>query len=90
MHLQKDFPSVAKYMGSKTDVLDLIEKGINDFEYDHEWICDLFAGSSTLSGALRNKVNIISNDIQKYSEVFTNAYLNNYDWDKYPAVSKIT
>ena len=38
MHLQKNFPSVAKYMGSKTDVLDLIEKGINDFEYEHEWI----------------------------------------------------
>lgn len=90
MHLQKDFPSVAKYMGSKTDVLDLIEKGINDFEYKHEWICDLFAGSSTLSGALRNKVNIISNDIQKYSEVFTNAYLNNYEWHKYPAVTEIT
>lgn len=90
MHLQKDFPSVAKYMGSKTDVLDLIEKGINDFEYKHEWICDLFAGSSTLSGALRNKVNIISNDIQKYSEVFTNAYLNNYEWHKYPAITEIT
>lgn len=90
MHLQKNFPSVAKYMGSKTDVLDLIEKGINDFEYEHEWICDLFAGSSTLSGALRNKVNIISNDIQKYSEVFTNAYLNNYEWNKYPAVTEIT
>lgn len=90
MHLQKDFPSVAKYMGSKTDVLDLIEKGINDFEYKHEWICDLFAGSSTLSGALRNKANIISNDIQKYSEVFTNAYLNNYEWNKYPAVTEIT
>lgn len=90
MHLQKDFPSVAKYMGSKTDVLDLIEKGINDFEYKHEWLCDLFAGSSTLSGALRNKMNIISNDIQKYSEVFTNAYLNNYEWDKYPEIAEIT
>lgn len=90
MHLQKNFPSVAKYMGSKTDVLDLIEKGINDFEYEHEWICDLFAGSSTLSGALRNKANIISNDIQKYSEVFANTYLNNYEWDKYPSVLEIT
>lgn len=89
MNLQKNFPSVAKYMGSKTDVLDLIEKGINYFERDHEWICDLFAGSATLSGALRNKANIISNDIQKYSEVFTNAYLNNYEWSKYPNIKII-
>ena len=39
---------------------------------------------------MRNKVNIVSNDIQQYSEVFTNAYLNNYDWDKYPSVEEIT
>lgn len=89
MDLQKDFPSVTKYMGSKTDVLDLIEKGINYFGNDHEWICDLFAGSATLSGALRNKSNIISNDIQQYSEVFTKAYLSNYNWDIYPDISEI-
>lgn len=90
MLLQKNFPSVAKYMGSKTDVLDLIEKGINYFERDHEWICDLFSGSATLSGALRNKANIISNDIQMYSEVFTSAYLNNYEWDKYPDITVVS
>lgn len=90
MNIQKDFPSVAKYMGSKTDVLDLIEKGINYFENEHLWVCDLFAGSATLSGALRNKANIISNDIQRYSAVFASAYLNNYLWDEYPDISLIT
>lgn len=89
MKLQKDFPSVAKYMGSKTDVLDLIEKGINFLGKDYNWICDLFAGSATLSGALRNKANIISNDIQQYSAVFANAYLNNYEWDAYPDIKAI-
>ena len=88
--LQKDFPSVTKYMGSKTEVLDLIERGINYFDNDHEWICDLFSGSATLSAALRNKANVISNDIQEYSEVFANTYLDNYFWDNYPDVKEIT
>ena len=90
MNLRKDFPSVTKYMGSKTDVLDLIEKGINYFEGEHSWICDLFAGSATLSGALRNKANIISNDIQQYSAVFASTYLSNYNWDEYADISVIT
>lgn len=90
MQLEKNFPSVVKYMGSKTDVLDLIEKGINYFGRDHNWICDLFAGSATLSAALRGKANIISNDIQEYSEVFTKAYLNNYDWNSLPSVESIS
>lgn len=90
MELNQNFPSVAKYMGSKTDVLDLIEKGINYFDQEHEWICDLFAGSATLSAALRDKVNVISNDVQQYSEVFTKTYLNNYDWENIPDASQIT
>lgn len=91
MELQKTFPSVVKYMGSKTDVLDLIEKGFNFFKDDeHEVVCDLFAGSATLSAALRNKVNIISNDIQMYSSVFASVYLENYEWDKYPEITEIS
>ena len=90
MDLEKDFPSVTKYMGSKTDVLDLIEKGLNYFDHKHEWVCDLFAGSATLSGALRNKANVISNDVQKYSEVFATTYLSTYDWNTMPDVKEIT
>ena len=91
MNLQKTFPSVVKYMGSKTDVLDLIEKGINFFDdVDRRTICDLFAGSATLAAALRNKVNFISNDIQEYSSVFANVYLSNYQWNSYPDITEIT
>lgn len=91
MNLQKTFPSVVKYMGSKTDVLDLIEKGINFFDdVEHRTMCDLFAGSATLAAALRNKVNLISNDIQEYSSVFASVYLENYRWDSYPAIAEIT
>ena len=90
MELNKEFPSVVKYMGSKTDVLDLIEKGINSLDKDYDYVCDLFAGSATLSAALRNKVNIISNDVQEYSEVFTSTYLGNYSWDRYPDIKEIS
>lgn len=89
MELEKDFPSVVKYMGSKTDVLTLIQNGINFLNKDYNYICDLFAGSATLSAALRNKVNVISNDIQNYSEVFARTYLDNYRWNEYPDVESI-
>lgn len=89
MELIKTFPSVVKYMGSKTEVLDLIEKGINYLGRDYDCICDLFAGSATLSAALRNKAYVVSNDIQTYSGVFANTYLNNYVWDSYPEINEI-
>lgn len=89
MELNKEFPSVAKYMGSKTDVLDLIEKGFNCLGKKYEYVCDLFAGSATLSAALRGHTNVISNDIQMYSAVFANTYLNNYSWESYPDIKTI-
>lgn len=89
MKLDRNFPSVVKYMGSKTEVLGLIENGIDYLDKDYDWICDLFAGSATLSGALRNKANVISNDVQKYSSVFAKTYLNNYDWGSYPNINII-
>ena len=42
-------------------------------------ICDLFAGSCSLSGALGSQLPIISNDIQYYSSVIAKAYLT--DWN---------
>ena len=91
MKLQKTFPSVVKYMGSKTEVLDLIEKGFNFFKDDeHKEVCDLFAGSATLSAALRNKTNVISNDVQMYSSIFASVYLENYEWSKYPDITEIS
>lgn len=71
-----DFPSLIKYMGSKTKIIDYVIKGINDV-YQGSSVVDLFAGSGTLSGALRGQVPIISNDIQSYSEILSGAYLSN-------------
>lgn len=89
MTFTKEFPSVIKYMGSKTEVLDLIEAGFDYLDRPYKYVCDLFAGSATLSGALRNQANVISNDIQTYSAVFTNAYLSNYSWNCYPEIDSI-
>lgn len=89
MKLNKDFPSVVKYMGSKTEVLDLIEKSFNFLQRDYKNICDLFAGSATLSAALRNHARVISNDVQMYSSVFANTYLNNYKWKSYPDIQNV-
>ncbi len=89
MEFNKGFPSVVKYMGSKTEVLDLIESGFNYLGKDYKYVCDLFAGSSTLSGALRGKANIVSNDVQSYSGVFSKAYLSNYEWDELPEAEEL-
>ena len=67
-----------KYMGSKTKILPFVINGIQSV-YKKGPICDLFAGSCSLSGALGNQVPIISNDIQVYSSVLAKSYLT--DWN---------
>ena len=57
---------------------------------DEQVVCDLFAGSSTLAGALRsNNIKFISNDIQIYSSIFTKTYLSQFDWNVYPTAEDI-
>ncbi|MFP8917168.1 DNA adenine methylase [Enterococcus innesii] len=72
----RNFPGLIKYMGSKTKIIDYVINGISDV-YLGETVVDLFAGSGTLSGALRGRVPIISNDIQHYSEILSGSYLAN-------------
>ena len=45
------FPHYIKYMGSKTKILPFVIQGIESV-YQGGAICDLFAGSCSLSGAL--------------------------------------
>lgn len=78
-------PHIIKYMGSKRQIIDYVIEGIND-SYTGGQVVDLFAGSSVLSGALRNQVPMLSNDIQQYSSVLATTYLNSYEWAKYPNV----
>ena len=70
----KNYPRYIKYMGSKTRIMDFVIDAINSV-YAGGAVLDLFAGSASLSGALRNQVAIHSNDIQTYSAVLAAAYL---------------
>lgn len=67
-----------KYMGSKTKILPFVIDGIQSV-YRGGIICDLFAGSASLSGALSEQAPILSNDIQVYSSVLAKSYLT--DWN---------
>lgn len=88
--LNNEIPSLTKYMGSKAEIIDYVVKGLNDIHKANQDVCDLFAGSSTLAGALRNNpIKFISNDIQIYSSVFSSTYFNKYNWDKYPSAEEI-
>lgn len=86
IRMSGNFPSLIKYMGSKTEIIPFLEYGINSIHKENQPICDLFAGSATLSGALRGQCELISNDIQQYSQVLAKAYLSNYTWEKYPSI----
>lgn len=86
LELNNNVPSLIKYMGSKTEIINFVVAGLNEIHKDNQPVCDLFGGSATLAGTLRNNnIEFISNDIQIYSSVLANTYLNSYDWDNYPS-----
>lgn len=83
-------PSLIKYMGSKSEIIEFIVDGLNTIHKPGQAVCDLFAGSCTLASALRNNdIPIYSNDIQIYSEVLAHTYLGNYKWSSYPDIDTI-
>ena len=71
----EEYPELIKYMGSKSKIIAEVVSAIDEI-YKGGTICDLFAGSCSLSGALRNQAPIVSNDIQEYSAVLAHTYLN--------------
>lgn len=79
-----EIPHIIKYMGSKRNILEFVTNTINDFHKNDQRVYDLFGGSAVVSGALRNKMPVTCNDIQKYTSVIAGLYLNNYDWSTYP------
>jgi adenine-specific DNA-methyltransferase len=85
---KKDVPHIMKYMGSKKSIIEFVISGIDEV-YNGELICDLFAGTSVLSGSLGKTANMHSNDIQEYSAHFAKTYLSNYDWQSFPDLDSI-
>lgn len=82
---KSQIPHIIKYMGSKRELIEYLITTINEI-YEGESICDLFAGTSILSGAIGHNVSIYSNDIQEYSAVLAKTYLGDYDWSKYETI----
>lgn len=77
-----------KYMGSKASILDWVVEGINEV-YDGGGVCDLFAGSAILSGALGRQVPMYSNDIQHYSRPLAGVYLSAWRSDDDPSGTEL-
>lgn len=74
LYRRRAYPQVIKYMGSKARILDFVLEGLNSASNGGP-VCDLFAGACSLSGAVGNQTNLISNDIQNYSKAIAHLYL---------------
>lgn len=72
-----DIQHIIKYMGSKKPILDFIISAIHEVHLDGHPVCDLFAGSCSISAALRTKYDFFSNDIQAYSQILASLYFSN-------------
>lgn len=83
IEFKQSVPHIIKYMGSKRDLVKYLVDSLNEI-YEGEAVCDLFAGTSILSGAIGHNTVMYSNDIQQYSSIFARTYLGNYDWKEYP------
>ncbi|MDR3009458.1 MAG: DNA adenine methylase [Sphingobacterium sp.] len=69
-------PHILKYMGSKREILGFVEEAIEALDVEAEWFCDLFSGTSVVAGTFKNRYNIIANDVQMYSAIFSHTYLS--------------
>ncbi|HEX7905845.1 MAG TPA: DNA adenine methylase [Chitinophagaceae bacterium] len=75
---EQGIPHIIKYMGSKKPIIDFVINKIVEIHKVEKPVCDLFAGSCSISAALRRKFNFISNDIQAYSEVLAHTYFSDF------------
>ena len=64
------------YLGSKLRILDFIKQLVDEIDPDKNGICDLFAGSGSVSQYLSSERRIVSVDVQEYSNVVCSALLN--------------
>ena len=75
-----------RYIGSKKDLLDFIEKPLLDHGIKKSSFCDVFSGTASVAKYFKQKdYEVISNDNMFYSYVFQQAYIANDD--PYPKFS---
>ncbi|MDO9319119.1 MAG: DNA adenine methylase [Gammaproteobacteria bacterium] len=75
-------------MGSKSKIMGFVLEGVNEI-YRGGVVCDLFAGSASLAGAIGQQCAVHSNDIQKYSAILSQAYSNSYSYSGIPGAEQI-
>ena len=66
-----------RYMGNKVNLLDEIIPVIEENYKVGSCICDLMAGTNTVSYALKDNYKLITNDIQIYSKIISDAIICN-------------
>jgi adenine-specific DNA-methyltransferase len=86
--IHNEYPSLIKYMGSKSKIMDFVLEGINEV-HDGRAICDLFSGSGSLAGAVGQQCTVHSNDIQSYSKILADTYNKSYLEDGMPSSADI-
>ena len=85
---EQAYPHFIKYMGSKSKIMQFVLDGLNEV-YEGGTVCDLFAGSASLAGAIGRQVSFHSNDIQSYSSVLAQTYLDAYVYGGMPSADEI-
>ncbi len=63
------------YLGSKLRLVNSIRNFLHDLDPTSGTVCDLFAGSGTVSIALSSERNVVAADVQEYSRVLCTALL---------------
>ncbi|MDD3592379.1 MAG: DNA adenine methylase [Sulfurovum sp.] len=66
---------IMKYMGSKRELLPDIKKAIQQMVPKNSTILDIFAGTASVGAYLKKDYNIISNDIQNYSQIIAKSLI---------------
>lgn len=69
------------YLGSKLRLVDTIRETLLQIDPAEGPVCDLFAGSGTVSLALSETRDVTAVDIQEYSRTICSALLNPYPFD---------
>lgn len=70
-----------RYLGTKTELVDIIYDLIKDKKIDNEnfTFCDAFSGTGAVGEFFKDKFRIIANDVQYYSYILSQAKLNTPD-----------
>jgi adenine-specific DNA-methyltransferase len=71
----KNYLHIMKYMGSKRELLPDIREEIEKISKGGDGVLDIFSGTCSVGIYLRDKYNIISNDIQQYSSIISDALI---------------